>query len=155
MDDWKRDDPCVRIKTPVEWYIMKSISIPFRFDNGKVVDTTDIGVIARQRIADVLATRGYERVMRPGYGAGISNLLFEPLDPLVFADYRVDALSAINENVSNATINDIRIREGNTTQLSGDSTLSVSVVYSVPGMGTATYVATVNSKNILTEESDF
>lgn len=134
---------------------MKSISIPFRFDNGKVADTTDIGIIARQRIADVLATRGYERVMRPGYGAGISNLLFEPLDPLIFADYRVDALAAINENVSTATINDIRVKEGNTTKNSGNSTLSVSVVYSIPGMGTATYVATVNSKNILTEESDF
>lgn len=134
---------------------MKSISIPFRFNNGKVSDTTDIGTIARQRIADVLATRGYERVMRPGYGAGISNLLFEPMDPLVFADYRIDALNEINDNVSAARINDIRIQEGKTTQSSGDSTLTVSVVYSVPGMGTATYVATVNSKNILTEESAF
>ena len=134
---------------------MRSISIPFRFENGKAADTTDIGVIAKQRIADVLATRGYERVMRPGYGAGISNLLFEPLDPLVFADYRVDALSAINDNVSNATITDIRIREGTTVQNSNDSTLNVSVVYSVPGLGTATYVASVTSTNILTEESTF
>jgi len=134
---------------------MKSINIPFRFEGGKVPDTTDTGVIAKQRIADVLATRGSERVMRPGYGAGISGLLFEPLDPLVFADYRVDALAAINDNVSIANIRDIRISEGNTTRSSGDSTLSVSVVYSVPGMGISVYTAVVDSNTILTEESTF
>ena len=136
---------------------MKSISIPFRFENGKVADTMDIGTIARQRIGDVLATRGYERVMQPGYGAGISDLLFEPLDPLVFADYKIDALSAINENVSVATINDLRVQSGNSVQYNdeGQSTLKVSVVYSVPNLGTATYTVTVNTNKILTEESAF
>lgn len=136
---------------------MKSISIPFRFENGVVASTTDNGQIAKQRIADVLATRSYERVMRPEYGAGISDLLFEPLDPLVFSDYKVDALKAINDNVSNATIKDLRIKEGNTSLSSynseGESTLTVGVVYAIANTGTATFTFTIDGTKILTEES--
>jgi phage baseplate assembly protein W len=145
---------------------MKSISIPFRFESasgvvatsssrGKTQATIDNGVIAKQKIADVLATRKNERVMRPEYGGGISNLLFEPLDPLVFADYRIDTLSDINRNVSNAYIRDVQIRQANTVQYNdtNDSTLSVRVVYDVAGYGTTTYSFTVNSNALLTEES--
>jgi len=93
---------------------MKAISIPFRFENGSVASTEDNSTIAKQRIIDVLATSKYERVMRPEYGAGISSLLFEPLDPLLLSDYKVDALADLNENVSNAKILDMSF------QTSGD-----------------------------------
>lgn len=134
---------------------MKSISIPFRFSNGKVAETSDNDTIARQRITDVLSTRKFERVMRPEYGAGISDLLFEPLDPLVFADYRIDALSEVNSNVSNARITDISVKQGDSVQYNGDtdSTLSVQVVYSVAGKGSSVFRFTVNSNAILTEET--
>jgi phage baseplate assembly protein W len=135
---------------------MKSISIPFRFENGVVASTTDNDKIARQRIADVLATNSFERVMRPEYGAGISNLLFEPLDPLIFADYKIDAINILNDGVSNARIQDLQIREGNGLNYndSGDSTLVVNVVYSVANSGTATYTITLDGTRILTEESE-
>jgi phage baseplate assembly protein W len=134
---------------------MKSISVPFRFENGAVASTTDNDKIARQRIADVLATRSYERVMRPEYGAGISDLLFEPLDPLIISDYKIDAINTLNDSVGNARIRDLRIREGNTVDYnnSGDSTLVVSVVYSVSETGTSTYTLTLDGTRILTEES--
>lgn len=134
---------------------MKAISIPFRFENGRVASTTDNNKIARQRIVDVLATRSYERVMRPEYGAGISDLLFEPVDPLVFADYKIDALSAVNENVSNAKIKDLIVRTGSLVEYNGndDSTLVVSVVYDVAGEGTSVFTVTLDSTKILTEET--
>lgn len=134
---------------------MKSISIPFRFENGKVATTTDNATIARQRIADVLTTRPFERVMIPEYGAAISNLLFEPLDPLVFADYRIDATTTLNNHVSNAYIRDLQVRAGNQAQYGeeGDSTLDVRVLYDVAGQGTLVYNFTVNQTQILTEET--
>lgn len=145
---------------------MKSISIPFRFESapgvtatvgirGTLVDTEDNSTIARQRIADVLATRKYERVMRPEYGAGISDLLFEPLDPLVFADYRTDALMDLNQNVSNARIRDVQVKNPTSMEYNGggDSTLSVRVVYDVADKGTTVFRFTVDSTKILTEET--
>lgn len=133
---------------------MRSISVPFQFTNGKVAETTNDDKIARQRIADVLATDKYERVNRPEYGADIRSLLFEPLDPLVFADYRVDAIRDMNDYVSNARITDLQIREGNPIyQGSSDSTLVVRVVYKTAATGTSTYVATIGGNTTLTEES--
>lgn len=134
---------------------MKAISIPFRFENGRVASTTDNNKIARQRITDVLATRTYERVMRPEYGAGVSDLLFEPVDPLVFADYKIDALTAVNDNVSNAKIKDLIVRTGTSVEYNGneESTLVVSVVYDVAGEGTSVFTVTLDSTKILTEET--
>lgn len=147
---------------------MKSISIPFRFESGpgilatatnpgSVATTTDNGVIAKQRIADVLATRPYERVNRPQYGAGITDLLFEPLDPMIVGDYKVDAMRAINDYVSNASIRDIRFKEGDTVGYNGngESTLIVSVVYDVANTGTSTYTVTLGGEQVLTEETPF
>lgn len=132
---------------------MSSISVPFRFENGKVAYTSDNSMVVRQKIADVLATRRYERVMRPEYGAGISDLLFEPLDPLVFTDYKVDALTSVNESVSNAYIKDIIIQEGS-LNYNGESTLVAQVVYDVAGEGTTVYTLTVDATKILTEETE-
>jgi phage baseplate assembly protein W len=134
---------------------MRSISIPFQFSNGKVVETENDDKIARQRIVDVLATDKYERVMRPDYGADIRSLLFEPLDPLIFADFRVDAIKDINDYVSNAKITDLQIREGNPIQQGdyAESTLSVRVLYRTAAMGASTFVATITGNTIITEES--
>jgi phage baseplate assembly protein W len=134
---------------------MKAISIPFRFENGKVASTEDNAVIAKQRIIDVLATSKYERVMRPEYGAGVSSLLFEPLDPLILADYKVDALSEINDNVSNAKVLDIAFQtSGNFVYNTNDeSTLVARVIYEVAGIGLSTFTFTVDTTQILTEET--
>lgn len=147
---------------------MKSILIPFRFESspgvlatrtspGSVATTTDNGIIAKQRIADVLATGPYERVNRPDYGAGINDLLFEPLDPLIIADYKIDAIRTINDYVSNAKIRDIRFEEGGSVGYNGngESTLIVSVVYDVANTGTSTYTVTLGGEQVLTEETPF
>lgn len=135
---------------------MKSISIPFRFENGRVAETEDDDKIARQRIVDVLATDRYERVNRPEYGANIRSLLFEPLDPLIFADYRIDAIKDINDYVSNAKITDLQVREGNPIYQGGDaeSTLVVRVLYRTASMGVSSFVARIGGTQILTEESN-
>ena len=134
---------------------MRSISIPFQFSNGKVIETENDDKIARQRIIDVLATDKYERVNRPEYGSDIRSLLFEPLDPLIFADFRIDALQDINDYVSNAKITDIQVREGSPIYQGNDSesTLVVRVLYRTATMGSSTFVATITGNSIITEES--
>lgn len=136
---------------------MKSISIPFRFEGGEVVTTEDIEVISRQRIADVLATRSNERVNRPDYGANAYSLLFEPIDPLIFADYKVDALQTLNRHVSTAYIKDLIAREAGSVAYNNDggTTLQLSVVYDVPGNRSSVYTVRLDNTSILTEESDF
>jgi phage baseplate assembly protein W len=133
---------------------MKSLSVPFRFDGGKVAYTTDNSTIAKQKIIDVLATRNMERVMRPEHGAGISDLLFEPMDPLVFADYKIDALKTVNESVNNALVRDI-IMDNNSVQYNDteESTLVVRVVYDVAGDGTTVFTLTLDGTRILTEDT--
>lgn len=134
---------------------MRSISIPFRFNGGKVADTEDSGVIAKQRIIDALTTDRFERVNRPEYGSSIKALLFDNNDPLVFADYRVDALRDLNEYVSNAKILDLQIKNGNDVGYGNDkdSSLVVRVVYRTSDGNTATFVANLTAGTFITEES--
>lgn len=134
---------------------MRSIAIPFRFANGGIVETSDNETIARQRIRDVLVTRPFERVNRPDYGAAISDLLFEPIDPLIIADYKVDAINTLNDHVSNALVRDLIVQEGDNYGLNEESTMSVSVVYQASNNSISTFSLSISNDEILTEESDF
>jgi|LauGreDrversion4_2_1035121.scaffolds.fasta_scaffold1031155_2 phage baseplate assembly protein W len=134
---------------------MRSISLPFRFSGGKVADTENNSVIAKQRIIDALTTDRFERVNRPEYGASIKTLLFDNFDPLVFADYRVDAIRDLNDYVSNAKIMDLQIKNGNAINYGNDeeANLVVRVVYRTSDGNTATFVASLTAGTFITEES--
>lgn len=134
---------------------MRSISIPFRFSNGRVSETEDNSVIAKQRIIDALTTDKFERVNRPEYGVAVKSLLFDSFDPLVFADYRIDAIRNLDDYVSNAKILDFQIKNGNSVNYGNDeeSNLVIRVVYRTSDGGTATFVATLTADALITEES--
>lgn len=56
---------------------------PFTIDGtGKVAVTSDRGRQMALRVRSVLATRPGERVMRPTYGAGVTNYIFDVDDPM-------------------------------------------------------------------------
>ena len=134
---------------------MLSVSIPFRFENGKVAETNNDSVIAKQRIIDALTTDRFERVNRPEYGVSVKSLLFDNLDPLVFADFRVDALRSLNDYVSNAKIIDLQIRNGSPSIQGGnqENTLLLRVVYRTSDGQVATFVTDLSPTTFLTEES--
>lgn len=134
---------------------MRSISLPFRFSGGKIADTEDNGVIAKQRIIDALTTDRFERVNRPEYGASIKSLLFDNFDPLIFADYRIDAIRDLNDYVSNAKILDLQIQNGNPVNFGNDeeANLAVRVVYRTSDGNTATFVSNVTAGTFITEET--
>lgn len=131
---------------------MKSISIPFSFtsDTGAISTTSSLDAIMEQNIIDILTTSPGERIMEPKYGANIRNLLFEEPDPLVFAEYRMDAISDLNTNLPFGRVTDVQIGIPNET-FSGsdyDTTVSISVKYVVPPYNSS--VVTFNISNTTT-----
>lgn len=113
---------------------MKSISIPFRFFEGGVVATSDIETITEQKIVDILTTSPGERAINTGYGANIRSLLYEPLDTLLYDDFKTDAISAINETLDSGKVIDISVTYPDSPQMAytEDSTIAVQVRYQVP-----------------------
>jgi phage baseplate assembly protein W len=135
---------------------MKSISIPFRFSTtGEVSFTTDPDTQVRQRITDVLMTTTGERIARSAYGGNIKAFLFELNDPLVFSDYKVDALSALNEHVTIAQIVDIRAvsRDLLAYGTPDESTLTILVQYRIPPYAVSTMNLTFDTNTFYTQES--
>lgn len=128
---------------------MKTIAVPFRFasDTKGVAEISTLSQIIEQQIIDILTTSSGERVMNPRYGAGLRNLLFEMMDPLVFAEYRMDAVAELNEYLTLGRVVDINISVpeevfyGENT----DSTINIAVKYIVPPNDAA--VVTFNLTN--------
>ena len=64
---------------------MSNIDYPFHFDGrGRTAETDDSGHI-RDLIEQVLLTAPGERVMRPGFGSGVMQLVFAAASPEVAA----------------------------------------------------------------------
>lgn len=126
---------------------MKAISIPFNFNNGKVSEVTDLSVITEQNIIDTLMTSPGERAINVSYGADIRSLLYEPMDTLVFDDFKMDALNKLNKVLESGTVIDITTSYADSPQntLYEDSSLSVSVRYSLPLYGTKVFSVNVNT----------
>lgn len=113
---------------------MRAIKLPISFTNGRLSTTSDIDRVVKQKIVDVLTTSNGERVMNPRYGAGAYGLLYEPIDPLVFEDFKVEATQEIAERVSGIQITDLQMIEGDPYGMtnSSDSTVTMSVSYRIP-----------------------
>lgn len=126
---------------------MKAISIPFRFESGKVAETSDITDITEKMIIDILTTGPGDRAINIGYGVNIKSLLYEPLDSLAFDDFKVDAISAINEFLESGKVVDITVSYPDSPQMAytEDSTISVSVRYIVPPYNGRSFTFNVSS----------
>lgn len=126
---------------------MKSIKIPFSFSNGGVSETFDITKITEQKILDVLITMAGERAINAGYGMGVQNLLYEPLDTLAFDDFKEEAISAVNQTLDSGKVVDIIITYPESPQMSfpEDSSLSITVRYIVPPYGGRSFTFNLSS----------
>lgn len=127
---------------------MQAIKIPFSFSNGGVAAVTDIAKITENQIVDVLLTNNTERAINVQYGVGIKSLLYEPMDTLVFDDFKTDALTKVNDAIDSGTVLDITISYPDSPQMAyiEDSTILVTVVYALPAAGgTRTFSFNVSS----------
>jgi hypothetical protein len=91
-------------------------------------------------------TDPYERVMLPGYGASASRLLYETPDPLVVADFKEEAISMLNSNLSNCQVMDMSLTRNspdNSWHGPGDPevTVQLTVKYKLNGDVTSSTVS--------------
>lgn len=105
---------------------MKSLIVPFQVNGGHVADTSDVGQIIRQKIINVLTTGKLERVGLPHYGAGVQQLLFEAIDSLVEADFKIDAASELGDNITGLNLVDLRITQ------TAESRADITVLFRTP-----------------------
>jgi len=126
---------------------VKSISIPFSFTGGRVGITRNYDKIIRQKIVDVLVTSPPERFGIANYGAGVYSLVFEDIDELIAADFRLDAIAELQNRLTGVTINDIRVRQNTFNP----NTAEITVYYSLPLSRTQSFSFTVT--DVLNEES--
>ncbi len=126
---------------------MKVIKIPFSFTDGGVAETTDILKATEQKIIDNLTTRTGERAINTNYGLGIQNLLYEMVNPLVFDDFKTDAITRLNNELESGKVLDMSISYPNSPEMAfvEDSVISVNIVYSMPMNGTRTLTFNVTS----------
>lgn len=126
---------------------MRAIRTPFNVVGGSVDFTRSQTTVAEQKIIDVLSTLPAERLGVQGYGIGLSNLLFEPIDELVQSDLKVEILTELRDRISGITLHDVRFASSY-----DEGVLDVTVVYSLP-LGTTQEVSLTLDVGTLTEES--
>lgn len=134
---------------------MPTVKIPFSISsNGTVSQVTDARRAVEQRITDVLVTTKGERVMRPAYGAGMTELLFEPIDDLLYGEFRVDGLDELARSVSGVTIEDLSITPADSglTDMY-ETSLNVGVTYKVGPFDRGAVSVYLGDPNNLTQES--
>jgi phage baseplate assembly protein W len=135
---------------------MPSIRVPFSIDqSGKVSSTSSLEEIAKQHIIDVLTTDKFERVIRPEYGASAQQLLFEPVDDLLYSEFRMDALQELNRSLTIASVTDIRVRPVSTpvTGDEGRNILEIWVRYTMLPFTQSSFTFQIANPEFITEET--
>lgn len=133
--------------------IMKTIKTPFQFIGGSIGSTSDPTTIAKQKIADVLQTTNYERVLRPNYGSTIKYLVHDVMEEAELADIRVEAVQDLAEYISTFSIVDVQFDTSSVA--TGDSTLNLYVSYRLPLGVVSTSSVQIAISGLITEDTQF
>ena len=131
---------------------MKSIKIPFSFEEGSVSNTNNVDTIVSQEIVNYFMTVDGERVMNSSYGGGLPRLSFEINDPLVLADYKLDVITEANLNLSFGKVLDLLVVDNSNNTFYEDNVATVLVRYAVAPRTISTVKLVIT--NTFNEESD-
>lgn len=126
-----------------------SLLYPFQVTGGRIGVTTDTVTQIEQKILNVLTTNRLERIGIPDYGVGVDQLLFEPIDALVSADFRIDAMAEIANRISGIIVVDV------TTTNVDQSTAEITVFYKLPLAAVRQTTFRIALPGTLNEESVF
>jgi phage baseplate assembly protein W len=135
---------------------MATIKTPFVIsESGRVARVLDQNTIARQQITDVLVTGKRERTARPGYGAGALELLFEPIDDLVYSEFKMDAMMEVNKQVSSAAVMNMTIAPASIPYFSDDtaSTIEITAQYRTSTNDIQSFSFQIANPDLMTEET--
>lgn len=104
-----------------------NLAFPWRFDHrGRTAESADDRYV-RELIETVLFTAPGERVMRPDFGSGVAQLLFEPNSPELAGTVEMLVQATLTQWLSALiTVGSVRVE-------AQESTLTVTVVYAVRG----------------------
>lgn len=135
---------------------MTTFRTPFSIaPSGRVEIVMDQNSMARQQIIDVLTTSKSERVMQPGYGAGANELLYEPVDTLVYGEFKTDAILELNKRINIASILNVVVSPASIPYFADDlaSVIEISVVYKTSTPGVQSFSFNIVNPSLITEES--
>ena len=99
---------------PGKEFMGRGWAYPFRIEpaSGRIATAADEEDI-RQSILIILKTAKGERVMRPDFGCGIHNLVFEAIDTATLAQVRRDVADALRDYEARIVVTGVQARAGN------------------------------------------
>ena len=130
---------------------MASLVTPFSIRNGKVTSTSNPSTVASSKIIKTLTTTKGERTGIPNFGASLNSFIFENVDDLVAADFRVEAIQELKGRISGINIFDVSISPDRHSQ----THVNVNVTYKLPLSSPQVVSFRVAIPGELNEESAF
>lgn len=131
---------------------MSIMKMPMNINpSGKFAAVQDIEGIVKQKFVDYLSTSVFQHPMLPMYGANTNVLLYENFDPLVFEEYKLEALQGMQRNIAGVQVLNLAI-EGPSNF--NDSTIRMTVEYQIPTVGRQQATVTLVLPSDLTEDSN-
>lgn len=104
-----------------------AIALPFKIDNlGKIAVANTQSKIWADRVRGVIGTTYRERVMRPDFGSGIVESLFESAEDRII-DFRTQVSEAFREFLPDLTLVDVVV-----TDDSSNGAMEVEIIYQLP-----------------------
>lgn len=92
-------------------HLGRGVPSPFRPLHGRLAYQSFHAVVAAS-ITDILSTRPGERVMRPDYGAGLSDFVFAPNSPVYHRRIEQRVLDALNRWEPRAIVERVEAKRG-------------------------------------------
>lgn len=128
---------------------MRTLKVPFQIDSrGGLAVVEDTDTIVRQQIIDILVTAFYERPMNPLYGAGLQNIVFQPILSSMLALEESTVRSLLASRVTLAKITSVTLVQSKVVP----SRIDVAVSYSlIPSTVTTTLRTSVSA--LVTEDT--
>ena len=123
-------DQMVTLSAPDAQPARTDVAFPFRVDGRGRTAATDYDTHVRDMIELVLFTQAGERVMRPDFGCGLLDLVFEPNSPELAASLQISIQAALQLWLGD--VMDISSLEVD----SEDGTLQITLTYIVRATGT-------------------
>lgn len=109
--------------------MLRNLAYPYRVDGRGTTAEADHARHVREMIEQVLFTAPGERVMRPDFGCGLTQLVFSPAGPELVGAAQLLIHSALQQTLADV----IDLRE--CTIESDDATVRVTVTYAIRATG--------------------
>ena len=124
-----------------------SLKLPLAYDSedGPYRLTKTLGENVQQNFKNLMLTNPGERVMLPNFGAGIRQLLFEPITESLFDKVRSRIFSQVRTFMPFVTIEDVFVNPQSEGQDFGPNEVQITIVYNILPLDTRSTLTISNS----------